>query len=159
MERELIVEECKFKLLFYLIYVLVYRNSIIRTNLRRKTYQMVDLCSLWNQQRSCLLQTTTTLNETSISKKLTQDNHVSLELHMNTTERLLILSQGLKFSIIVLIRLILVITYQRLLKIRREFLLLVKARPSNSFFGKKNARKQKKLQAHVHMKTIKLLLK
>jgi hypothetical protein len=78
---------------------------------------------------------------------------------MNTIERLLILSQGLRFSIIVLIRLILVITYQRLLKIRREFLLLVRARLSNSFFGKKNARKQKKLQVHVHMKTIKLLLK
>jgi len=78
---------------------------------------------------------------------------------MKAIGRLLILSQVLRFSTIMQIKLTLVIISQRLLKIKREFQLLVRARPSNSFFGKKNVRKQKKHQVHVPMKMIKLLSK
>jgi len=78
---------------------------------------------------------------------------------MKAIEKQLILNQVLRFLTIMLIKLTLVIIYQRLLKIRREFLLLVRARPSNSFFGKKSVRKQKKHQVHVLMKMIKPLSK
>ena len=78
---------------------------------------------------------------------------------MKAIGRLLILSQVLRFSTIMLIKLTPVITSQKLLKIKREFQLLVRARQSNSFFGKKNVRKQKKHQVHAPMKMIKPLSK
>jgi hypothetical protein len=78
---------------------------------------------------------------------------------MRATERLLTLSQVLRFLIILLTKLTLVITSQRLRKTRREFLLLVRARQSNSFFGKRSARKLKEHRAHALMRMIKPLSK
>jgi hypothetical protein len=78
---------------------------------------------------------------------------------MKAIERLLILNQVLRFSIILLIKLTLVITSQKLRKTRREFQLLVRVRLSNSFFGKRSARKLKEHQVHAHMRTIKPLSK
>jgi len=78
---------------------------------------------------------------------------------MRATERLLTLSQVLRFLIILLTKLTLVITSQRLRKTRREFLLLVRARQSNSFFGKRSARKLKEHQVHALMRMIKPLSK